>query len=292
MLPEKYQTMSRQTAIKAYLHHKSDLSTKYTKQMQYLMTKQAHATNRKARLNVMKEIFNFLTRTPAHKGWVYTHPKLEKVVREKMFEMPTDMRKFVEKKYEELFEEPMYPKTKKPKKVISTMTDHIFSKTTDEIWKDAIDLNVKMRGILNGWLADVYYKIHDKTTLTSQDTTAVESYETLTIAALLVDRYIEKNSALDRSMLQKVGCAALCVASNLMEDDDGMILFSPILVHYSDHTYTQEQIDRTVFDMTLNYVRDLVLTNPIVDSPIPKSTYMDIAKPTGMTEKFALKMTC
>ena len=66
------------------------------------------------------------------------------------------------------------------------------------------DVNPKMRAILVDWLIDVHYKYG----LLSQ---------TLHIAVLLIDHYLEKDLTIGRQRLQLVGVSAMLIASKYEE---------------------------------------------------------------------------
>lgn len=88
------------------------------------------------------------------------------------------------------------------------------------------DINSKMRAILIDWLVDVHYKY----ALLPQ---------TLHIAILLIDRFLEKNKALKRQKLQLVGITAMFVASKYEE------IYPPEasdFVKITDNAYSKEEL--------------------------------------------------
>lgn len=88
------------------------------------------------------------------------------------------------------------------------------------------DINSKMRAILVDWLVDVHYKY----ALLPQ---------TLHIAVLLIDRFLEKNKSIKRQRLQLVGITALFVASKYEE------IYPPEAVDFvkiTDNAYTREEL--------------------------------------------------
>ncbi|KAG1685267.1 hypothetical protein DVH05_009635 [Phytophthora capsici] len=89
-----------------------------------------------------------------------------------------------------------------------------------------IDINAKMRSILVDWLIDVHYKYG----LLPQ---------TLHIAVLLIDRFLEKGVSVDRQRLQLVGITAMFIASKYEE------IYPPEakdFVKITDNAYTREQV--------------------------------------------------
>jgi transcription initiation factor TFIIIB Brf1 subunit/transcription initiation factor TFIIB len=88
------------------------------------------------------------------------------------------------------------------------------------------DINSKMRAILVDWLVDVHYKY----ALLPQ---------TLHIAVLLIDRFLEKNQKLKRQKLQLVGVTAMFVAAKYEE------IYPPEaedFVKITDNAYTREEL--------------------------------------------------
>ncbi|KAL3671830.1 hypothetical protein V7S43_002499 [Phytophthora oleae] len=89
-----------------------------------------------------------------------------------------------------------------------------------------IDINAKMRAILVDWLVDVHYKYG----LLPQ---------TLHIAVLLIDHFLEKGVSVDRQRLQLVGISAMFIASKYEE------IYPPEakdFVKITDNAYTREQV--------------------------------------------------
>lgn len=77
-------------------------------------------------------------------------------------------------------------------------------KTSSSYMARQSDITSKMRAILVDWLVDVHYKYG----LLPQ---------TLHIAVLLIDQYLEKNLSVKRQRLQLVGVAAMFIASKYEE---------------------------------------------------------------------------
>lgn len=90
------------------------------------------------------------------------------------------------------------------------------------------DITSKMRAILVDWLVDVHYKYG----LLPQ---------TLHIAVLLIDRYLETNLTVKRQRLQLVGVAAMFIASKYEE------IYPPEaedFVKITDNAYSREEVFR------------------------------------------------
>ncbi|KAL4137290.1 hypothetical protein PRIC2_000812 [Phytophthora ramorum] len=88
------------------------------------------------------------------------------------------------------------------------------------------DITAKMRAILVDWLVDVHYKYG----LLPQ---------TLHIAVLLLDRYLEKSLTVERQRLQLVGVSAMFIAAKYEE------IYPPEAVDFvkiTDNAYTREQV--------------------------------------------------
>jgi hypothetical protein len=88
------------------------------------------------------------------------------------------------------------------------------------------DINAKMRAILVDWLVDVHYKYG----LLPQ---------TLHIAVMLIDRFLEKTLSVGRQRLQLVGVAAMFVAAKYEE------IYPPEaedFVKITDNAYTREDV--------------------------------------------------
>ncbi|CAI5747454.1 unnamed protein product [Peronospora destructor] len=88
------------------------------------------------------------------------------------------------------------------------------------------DINSKMRSILVDWLVDVHYKYG----LLPQ---------TLHIAVLLIDHYLEKNLTIERQRLQLVGITAMFIAAKYEE------IYPPEaadFVKITDSAYTREEV--------------------------------------------------
>ncbi|CAI5703500.1 unnamed protein product [Peronospora effusa] len=88
------------------------------------------------------------------------------------------------------------------------------------------DINSKMRSILVDWLVDVHYKYG----LLPQ---------TLHIAVLLIDHYLEKNLTIERQRLQLVGISAMFIAAKYEE------IYPPEaadFVKITDSAYTREEV--------------------------------------------------
>lgn len=88
------------------------------------------------------------------------------------------------------------------------------------------DVNPKMRAILVDWLVDVHYKYG----LMPQ---------TLHIAVLLIDHYLDKNLSVERQRLQLVGISAMFIASKYEE------IYPPEaedFVKITDNAYTRDEV--------------------------------------------------
>ncbi|KAE9044614.1 hypothetical protein PR001_g2196 [Phytophthora rubi] len=101
-------------------------------------------------------------------------------------------------------------------------------KTSSSYMARQSDITSKMRAILVDWLVDVHYKYG----LLPQ---------TLHIAVLLIDRYLETNLSVKRQRLQLVGVAAMFIASKYEE------IYPPEaedFVKITDNAYSREEVFR------------------------------------------------
>ncbi|GMF13468.1 unnamed protein product [Phytophthora lilii] len=99
-------------------------------------------------------------------------------------------------------------------------------KTSSSYMTRQSDINAKMRAILVDWLVDVHYKYG----LLPQ---------TLHIAVLLIDQYLEKELSVKRQRLQLVGVSAMFIAAKYEE------IYPPEaedFVKITDNAYTREEV--------------------------------------------------
>lgn len=104
-----------------------------------------------------------------------------------------------------------------------TQTDSILCRVDSteyikNIYNKTTELNLKMRDILNGWLIDVVYTYFKRVKRVSNNT-SFGYIEVLYMTFEILDRYIQRNLNVRRKDYQLLGCAALTIASGLMDDN-------------------------------------------------------------------------
>jgi hypothetical protein len=104
-----------------------------------------------------------------------------------------------------------------------TQTDSILCRVDSteyikNIYNKTTELNLKMRDILNGWLIDVVYTYFKRVKRVSNNT-SFGYIEVLYMTFEILDRYIQRNPNFRRKDYQFLGCAALTIASGLMDDN-------------------------------------------------------------------------
>jgi hypothetical protein len=85
------------------------------------------------------------------------------------------------------------------------------------IYNNTTELNLKMRDVLNGWLLDVIY-IHIRAIKNVSNNSSFGYIEVLYMTIEILDRYMQRNPNFCRKDYQLLGCAALTIASKLMDD--------------------------------------------------------------------------
>jgi hypothetical protein len=105
-----------------------------------------------------------------------------------------------------------------------TQTKSIFcrddsTKYIKNIYNNTAELNISMRDLLNGWLIDVVCSYYIKVLKLESDKSFFGYMEVLYMTFEILDRYIQRNLNVRRKDYQLLGCAALTIASGLMDDN-------------------------------------------------------------------------